>query len=132
MELTFVVAVNVIWQLQPSLLHPCKVCDQGRSVGKIKFTRRNFYFFLNWKCWENFEIKDGNRCILTLLIRCFRNLELLRKLKINRLSNDAFCLNLKRCKMRRRFIIIEFSSPDVILKRLFLSYIILYFENGIS
>ena len=39
MELTFVVAVNDIWQLQPSWLHPCKVCDQGRSVGKIKFTR---------------------------------------------------------------------------------------------
>ena len=39
MELTFVVAVNDIWQLQPSWLHPCKVCDQGRRVGKIKFTR---------------------------------------------------------------------------------------------
>ena len=39
MELTFVVAVNTISQLQPSWLHPCKVCDQGRSVGKIKFTR---------------------------------------------------------------------------------------------
>ena len=32
MELTFVVAVKAIWQLQPSWLHPCKVCDQGRSV----------------------------------------------------------------------------------------------------
>ena len=39
MELTFVVAVQDIWQLQPSWLHPCKVCDQRRSVGKIKFTR---------------------------------------------------------------------------------------------
>jgi len=39
MELTFVVAVNTIWQLQPSWLNPCKVCDQRRSVGKIKFTR---------------------------------------------------------------------------------------------
>jgi len=35
MELTCVVAVKDIW---PSWLHPCKVCDQGRSVGKIKFT----------------------------------------------------------------------------------------------
>ena len=39
MELTFVAAVKDIWQLQPSWLHPYKVCDQGRSVGKIKFTR---------------------------------------------------------------------------------------------
>ena len=39
MELTFVVAVKGIWQLLPSWLHPCKVCDQGRRVGKIKFTR---------------------------------------------------------------------------------------------
>ena len=39
MELTFVVAVKDIWQLQPSWLHPCKVCDQGHSVGKINFTR---------------------------------------------------------------------------------------------
>ena len=37
MELTVVVAVKGIWQLQPSLLHPCKVCDQGRNVGKIRF-----------------------------------------------------------------------------------------------
>jgi len=29
MELTFVVAVNDIWQLQPYWLHPCKICDQG-------------------------------------------------------------------------------------------------------
>ena len=35
----FVVAVKDIWQLQPSWLHSCKVCDQGRSVGKIMFTR---------------------------------------------------------------------------------------------
>ena len=39
MELIFVVVVKDIWQLQPSWLHPCKVCDQGRSVRKIKFTR---------------------------------------------------------------------------------------------
>ena len=38
-ELTCVVAVKDIWQIQPSWLHPCKVCDHGRSVGKIKFTR---------------------------------------------------------------------------------------------
>ena len=43
MELTFIVAVKDMWQLQPSWLHPCKVCDQGRSLGKIKFTRRNFF-----------------------------------------------------------------------------------------
>ena len=39
MELTFVVAINAIWQRQSSWLHPCKVCDQGCSVDKIKFTR---------------------------------------------------------------------------------------------
>ena len=39
MELIFVVAFKDIWQLQPSWLHPCKVWDQGRSVGKIKFSR---------------------------------------------------------------------------------------------
>jgi len=39
MDLTFVIAVNDIWQLQPSWLHPCKVCEQWRSVGKIKFTQ---------------------------------------------------------------------------------------------
>ena len=38
MELIFVVVVKDIWQLQPSWLHPSKVCDPGRSVGKIKFT----------------------------------------------------------------------------------------------
>ena len=56
MELKFVVAVNDIWQLKPYWLHPCKVCDQGRSVGKIKYIRdrkmmgggcppRNFFSF---------------------------------------------------------------------------------------
>jgi len=29
-----VVAVKNIWQIQPSWLHPCKVSDQVRSVGK--------------------------------------------------------------------------------------------------
>ena len=38
MGLTFVVAVKDVWQLQPSWLHPCNVCDQGCIVGKIKFT----------------------------------------------------------------------------------------------
>ena len=38
-KLTFVVAVKDIWQLQPHWLHPHKVCDLGRSVGKIMFTR---------------------------------------------------------------------------------------------
>ena len=41
MDLTFVIAVNDIWQLQPSWLHPYNVCDQGRSVGKLKFTRNS-------------------------------------------------------------------------------------------
>jgi len=41
MELTFVFAVKDIWQLQQSWSHPCKVCDQGRSVDKIKFTRNS-------------------------------------------------------------------------------------------
>mgnify|MGYP000208108555 FL=1 len=39
MEFTFVITVKEVWQLQQSWLYPCKVCDQGRSVGKIKFTR---------------------------------------------------------------------------------------------
>ena len=111
MELTFV-AVKDIWQLQPSWLHPCNVCDQGPIVGKIKFTRnrkmvggwgapRNFWkkgwyagrlngaflcylkrCFGSWDRRETFENKDANWCILT------------------------FCLILKRCKMRCRFIII--------------------------
>ena len=41
MELTFVFAVKYVWQFQPSWSHPCKVCDQGRSVDKIKFTRNS-------------------------------------------------------------------------------------------
>ena len=41
MELTSVVAVNDIWQLQPYWLYPRKVCDQGRSVGRIKFTQNS-------------------------------------------------------------------------------------------
>ena len=47
MELIFVVAVKDICQLQPSttvLAAPCKVCDQGHSVGKIKFTRNKKMF----------------------------------------------------------------------------------------
>ena len=39
MELTFVVAVKNIWQLQHSWLQHCTVCDKGRSVCLIKFTR---------------------------------------------------------------------------------------------
>ena len=39
MELICVVGVKDIWQLKPSWLHPCKVCEHGRSVGQIKFTR---------------------------------------------------------------------------------------------
>jgi len=45
MELTFVVAVKDIWQLQP----PYKVRDQGRSIGKIKFIRnRKMVFEMEW------------------------------------------------------------------------------------
>ena len=78
MELTFVVAVKDIWQLQPSWLHPCKVCGQGHSVGNIKFTRnrkmvgiwgpsppRNLFFHKNWKS------KTLNGEFLRYLKRCF-------------------------------------------------------------
>jgi len=34
MELTFVVAVKDIWQLQPSWLHPCKICGRGVAWAK--------------------------------------------------------------------------------------------------
>ena len=54
MELTFVVAVNDIWQLQPSWLHPCKVYDQGRSVGNMGWVSSPSPEFLfpqkSWKC----------------------------------------------------------------------------------
>ena len=92
MELTFVVAVKDIWQLQPSWLQHCQVCDQGRSVGKIKFTRNrkmvgswgsppppDFFLKKCWKCWEKNEIKDAKRRILTLFESMFWKLELLRK-----------------------------------------------------
>ena len=62
MELTFVVAVKDIWQLQPTWLHRCKICDQGRSVGKIKFT---------FTAEKTFEIKDAKRCILMLFEAMF-------------------------------------------------------------
>ena len=54
-------------------------------VSKIRFTRnrrivgwlgsspplpRNFFIRKNWNCWENFEIKDAKRYILTTW-RCF-------------------------------------------------------------
>ena len=39
MESTFVVAVKAVCQFQSYWLHPCKICDQGRSVGKMKFIR---------------------------------------------------------------------------------------------
>ena len=60
MELTFVVTVKNVWQLQPSWLHPCKVCDQGRSVGKINFTRNRKMVGLwvtNHNCILIFEFK---------------------------------------------------------------------------
>ena len=63
MELTFVVAVNDIWQLQPSWLHTRKVCDQGRSVSKIKFTRNRKMVegcvLGSWNCRETFENMDA-------------------------------------------------------------------------
>ena len=85
MELIFVIVVNNIWQVQASWLHPCKVCEQGCSADKIKFTR-------NRK-----TVEDGGQ-----------QFELLRKLIINRLPNGAFCLNLEYSKMRCQFIIIDF------------------------
>ena len=69
MELTFVVAVKTIWQIQPSWLHPCKVCDKGRSVGKIY---REYLFQKN-------AIKDAKRRILTLFEAMFGKLVLQRK-----------------------------------------------------
>ena len=49
----------------------------------LKSRMRNGAFWCNlkwcfwkWNCWE--KIKDAKCCILTLLIRCFRKLELLR------------------------------------------------------
>ena len=60
MKLTFAVAVKDSWQLQPCWLHTCKVCDQGRSVGKIKFARN-----------RKIEIKDATRGILTLFEALF-------------------------------------------------------------
>ena len=62
MALTCVVAVKNSWQFQPTWLHPCKVCDQGLSVGKIKFARNRktvspppppppeFLIKKSWKC----------------------------------------------------------------------------------
>ena len=78
MELTFVVAVKDIWQLQPSWLHPCKVCDQGHSVGKIKFTRNRKMVGLGVSSRENLEIKDAKRCIVTLFKTMFWKLGLRR------------------------------------------------------
>ena len=83
------------------------------------------------------EVETAEKKIKTRSLNCafFRNLKmmfwkfkLLRRLYINRLPNGAFCLNLKRCKMRLRFIIIQCSGPDVIFKILFrvVYYIILW------
>ena len=89
--------------------------------------------FGSWDCGETFGNKDADWYFLavfkTILLEwCFWKFELLRKLKINRLPNGAFCLNLKRCKMRHRFIIIELLGPDVI----FVSFILYYtLKNGI-
>ena len=92
------------------------------------FCRNMKRSFGSWNCWENFEIKEAKRCILTLFETMFCKLELRRKLNINKSLNGAFCRNLKRSKIRRRFTIIECSGPDVIFKRLFrvVYYIILW------
>ena len=65
------------------------------------------------------------------LKRCFGSMNCWENKNINRSPTGTFCRKLKRCKMRHRFIIIEFSGPDVIFKSLIVSYTILYFENGI-
>ena len=70
MELTFVVAVKDIW-LQPSWRHHCKVCDKGRSVGKTKFTRNSKMVGVRGLHWKCFEIKDANRCVLTVFETMF-------------------------------------------------------------
>ena len=72
------------------------------------------------------EIKDAKRRILMLFEAMFWKLVLLRKLKINKLPNGAFCLSLKRCLMRRYFILIEFSGPMSFSRDFIVSYTILY------
>ena len=73
MELTFV-AVKDIWQLQPSWLHPCNVCDQGPIVGKIKFTR-NRKMVGGWGApgffGKKVGMQDAKRCILMLFETMF-------------------------------------------------------------
>ena len=106
MELTVVVAVKGIWQLQPSLLHPCKVCDQGRNVGKIRFiqnrkmvgvessprTHTGAFWgnlkrcFGSWNCGETFENKDASWWFLVVFETTVLKLELLRNF-------------LKRCRL---------------------------------
>ena len=66
-----------IWQLPPSWLHPCKVCDQGHSVGKIKFNRISFPKTY-WKWWEHLEIKSAKRWLFTLFETIFWKLGLQR------------------------------------------------------
>ena len=88
-ELTCVVAVRDIWQIQPSWLHPCKVCDHGRSVGKIKFTRnrkmwgsgsspppRKLLFRKSWNCGKTFENKAANCCFLAVFETILSKLKL--------------------------------------------------------
>jgi len=72
MKLSFVITVNEMWQLQSYWLHPCKVGDQGRSLGKIKFTPTRKIVLKSWK------IKEAKRCILTLFETMFWKLELQR------------------------------------------------------
>ena len=62
------------------------------------FCRNLKLCFKSWNCWENVENEVAYLCILPQFEIMFWKLELLRKLKINRLPNDAFCINLKRCK----------------------------------
>ena len=75
MELTF---VKNICQLQLAWLHPCKVCDQVRSVGKITFTRNSKSVGVGRlppppppRKKNHFEIKDAKRRILTLFEAMF-------------------------------------------------------------
>ena len=76
MELTFVVAAKDIWQLQPYWPYPRKACDQGRSVGKIKFIRNRKFVGVGGVTPEYlFQKTRALNCIFVRnLKRCFGSL----------------------------------------------------------
>ena len=59
-------------------------------------------------------------------ILMFWKFELLSKLKINRLSNGAFCLNLKHVKCGADLSLSNFRGPMSFSRDFFVSYTILY------